>query len=53
MRFADFFAVTQASKLHSEEKDSIMWNLSKEDCFSVKSLYGLFGGGGNRVSVGS
>ena len=27
-----------------EEKDKLMWNLSKDGCFSVKSLYGVLEG---------
>lgn len=44
----NFFAFIQVMKVYPNEKDRLVWDLSMEGSFSVKSLYGAFGG---RVEV--
>ena len=36
----NFVENIQDLKVHPEKEDRIVWNLSREGCFSVKSLYG-------------
>ena len=35
------FSTIQDNKVHPEEEDRLVWNQSKDGCFSVKSLYGV------------
>lgn len=45
----NFFASIQEKRLCLERKDTLVWNLSKEGIFIVKSLYGVLLGSGEAV----